>query len=91
MFNSPSGWYDPLIQNQAYVDFATNAPGYGPLQSASVLKKLNESYYKAGGCKDQEQACYDAGNSDASVKICTDADNYCVSRLPSPLALCFNG
>ncbi|KAF8868635.1 Alpha/Beta hydrolase protein, partial [Infundibulicybe gibba] len=56
-----NGWYDPLIQNQAYVDFATNAPGYGPLQSASG--------------PGSGMLC--AGNSAASNKICENADNFC--------------
>ncbi|KAG6815520.1 hypothetical protein H0H87_001000, partial [Tephrocybe sp. NHM501043] len=79
-----NGWYDPLIQNQAYVDFATNAPGYGQLQTDEVIKKLNDAFYKPGGCKDQEESCYAAGNTTASNKICVDADNFCVcSRLSS--------
>jgi len=73
-----SGWFDPLIQNKAYVDFATNAPGYGPLQSDTVLKKMNQAYFGLGGCKEQEEACYAAGNSDASNKICLKADDFCV-------------
>ena len=55
-----SGWYDPLLQNQAYVDFATNAPGYGQLQSDKVIAKLNKAYFGEGGCRDQELACYAA-------------------------------
>lgn len=73
-----SGWYDPLIQNLAYLDFATNAPGYGQLQSDAVLQKMNTSYFEANGCLEQEQACYDAGNSSASNAICIKADNFCV-------------
>jgi hypothetical protein len=74
-----SGWYDPLIQNKAYVDFATNAPGYGQLQNDTVIRALNEAYFGKGGCKEQEEACYAAGNSTASNKICRDADDFCVS------------
>lgn len=77
-----SGWYDPLLQNEAYVTFATDAPGYGQLQSDAVIAALNEAFFGADGCKVQEQACYDAGNSTASNKICGDADNFCVSLLP---------
>lgn len=73
-----SGWYDPLIQNLAYLTFATNAPGYGQLQSDAVLKKMNTSYFEANGCQVQEQACYDAGTSAASNAICIKADNFCV-------------
>ena len=73
-----SGWYDPIIQNKAYVDFATNAPGYGQLQNNTVLQRLNQAYYGPGGCKDQEEACYAAGNSDPSNEICRTTDNFCV-------------
>lgn len=77
-----SGWYDPIIQNQAFVDFATNAPGYGQLQSDEVIKQLNEDFYGHNGCKAQEEACYAAGNNATSDKICRDADDYCVRFFP---------
>jgi hypothetical protein len=73
-----SGWFDPLIQNKAYVDFATYAPGYGQLQSNATLQNLTQAYYGPNGCKIQEEACYAAGNSTASNKICRNADDYCV-------------
>ncbi|TFK31316.1 alpha/beta-hydrolase [Crucibulum laeve] len=79
-----NGWYDPLIQNKAYVDFATNAPGYGQLQSDDVLKQLNESFFAPGGCKEQEEACYAAGDSPESNKICKDADDFCVDNVFVP-------
>ncbi|KDR67991.1 hypothetical protein GALMADRAFT_1058390 [Galerina marginata CBS 339.88] len=79
-----NGWYDPLIQNKAYLDFATNAPGYGQLQSTSVLKKMNTSYFETGGCKDQETACYAAGTGANSNSICSKADNFCSENLFSP-------
>ncbi|KNZ78375.1 Carboxypeptidase S1 [Termitomyces sp. J132] len=79
-----NGWYDPLIQNKAYVDFATNAPGYGPLQPPSVLEQLHDSYYELGGCKDQEEACYAAGLLPASNQICMTADDFCVENVFIP-------
>jgi len=75
-----SGWIDPLIQNKAYLDFATYAPGYGQLQPNSTLQQMYNDYYNSGGCQDQQEACYAAGNSSQSDKICEDADNYCVRR-----------
>ena len=80
---SPSGWFDPLIQNLAYVQFATNAPGYGQLQDDTVLAALNQSFFGPGGCQEQELACYAAGESDDSNTICRQADNFCVS-VPVP-------
>ncbi|KAF9025745.1 alpha/beta-hydrolase [Hymenopellis radicata] len=80
-----NGWYDPLIQNKAYLDFATDAPGYGQLQSDDVLAQMNESYFAPGGCLDQEQACYDAGrDSTQSNDICGTADDFCVINLFIP-------
>jgi hypothetical protein len=82
-----SGWYDPLIQNQAYVDFATNAPGYGQLQSDEVIQQLNSAFFSAGGCQDQEKACFAAGDTTASNQVCRDADNFCVRNLPSSILI----
>lgn len=73
-----SGWYDPLIQNQAYVDFATNAPGYGQLQSDEVIAQLNQAFFGPGGCQEQEEACFAAGTGPESNTICGNADNFCV-------------
>ncbi|KAJ7639710.1 alpha/beta-hydrolase [Mycena polygramma] len=81
---SSAGWYDPLIQNLAYLTFATNAPGYGQLQSDAVLQKMNTSYFEPNGCLEQEQACYDAGTGTASNAICIKADNFCVDNLFIP-------
>jgi len=79
-----NGWYDPLLQNKAYVDFATNAPGYGQLQNETVIKQLNEAFYGKNGCKEQEEACYAAGNNAQSNKICATADNYCIINVFVP-------
>lgn len=73
-----SGWFDPLLANKAYVDFATNAPGYGRLQNDTVISELNKAFYGKNGCKEQEEACYAARFSVASNDICATADNYCV-------------
>jgi len=79
-----NGWYDPLLQNQAYVDFATNAPGYGQLQSDDVIAKLNQAFFGAGGCQEQELACYAAGTGTDSNTVCKTADNFCVDNVFSP-------
>lgn len=76
-----SGWIDPLIQNKAYVDFAANAPGYGPLVSPSTVEKMNNSFFKNNGCQVQEEECYTAGTADSSDKTCIEADDFCVCCL----------
>lgn len=79
-----NGWYDPLLQNKAYIDFAINAPGYGQLQSDDVIKQINDSFFQPNGCKDQEEACYAAGTSPHSDKICRNADDFCVENVSVP-------
>ncbi|EIN14710.1 alpha/beta-hydrolase [Punctularia strigosozonata HHB-11173 SS5] len=79
-----NGWYDPLLQNKAYVDFATNAPGYGQLVNDSVLEQLNEAFYGENGCKVMEEACYAAGTNSSSNAICISADNFCVENVFIP-------
>ncbi|KAH8112948.1 alpha/beta-hydrolase [Phellopilus nigrolimitatus] len=87
-----NGWYDPLLQYGSYVDFATNAPGYGQLQSDKVIAELNQVFYGEGGCKDQELACYAASEADAAGKngpgnstlsddLCSTADNFCANNV----------
>lgn len=79
-----SGWIDPIIQYKAYIDFAANAPGYGPLASDSDLQKMNASFYGPNGCLEQEQTCYAGGDSTTAVSVntaCNDADIYCVGTL----------
>ncbi|KAJ7436142.1 alpha/beta-hydrolase [Mycena galericulata] len=72
-----NGWIDPLIQNGQYINFAQNAPGYGAIQSAATVKKMNTTYHESNGCLAQQQACYAAGNSSSSNSICSKADNFC--------------
>ncbi|KAG1757895.1 Alpha/Beta hydrolase protein [Suillus lakei] len=76
-----NGWFDPLIQNIAWLNFATYAPGYGQLQPDDVLKDMSDVLYGSDGCVAREKACYAAGNSPSSTKICLDADNYCIGNL----------
>ena len=47
-----SGWFDPLIQNQAYLQFTVLAPGYGRLQNDSVIEALNDAFFDDGGGAD---------------------------------------
>lgn len=86
-----SGWIDPALQYLAYINYGSNAPGYGPLVSASTIKSANSSYYKSGGCLSQIQACYAASPANVSASssdsTCENADNYCVRYPPICLFL----
>ncbi|KAI9567731.1 Alpha/Beta hydrolase protein [Boletus coccyginus] len=79
-----NGWYDPLIQNIAYYDFTTYAPGYGQLQPDDVLKNVSQGLYGHNGCVVQGQACYAAGNSTESNEICRQAEDYCLNYVYVP-------
>ncbi|KAL0574094.1 hypothetical protein V5O48_007853 [Marasmius crinis-equi] len=76
-----NGWFDPLLQNKAYIDFNIDAPGYGQLQNATVIQKMSDKFYGPGGCKEQQQACYDAGDTPESTDLCKAADNYCYQNV----------
>ncbi|KAG1908428.1 alpha/beta-hydrolase [Suillus fuscotomentosus] len=79
-----NGWFDPLIQNIAWLNFATHAPGYGQLQPDEVLKDMSNALYGSNGCIVQEKACYAAGHSTSSNRICQDADDYCIDNIYYP-------
>lgn len=78
-----NGWYDPLIQYQAYYNF-TNFPGntydYAPF-NASISSMMYNAMYGPGNCYDQTVDCYDSGRND----ICSAADNFCYSEVEAVL------
>ncbi|CCL99512.1 uncharacterized protein FIBRA_01530 [Fibroporia radiculosa] len=79
-----NGWFDPLIQNKAYVDFAKYAPGYGQLQNDTVIEQVTRAFYEPEGCQAQLIDCSKAGNSSESNTICKDADDYCLDKVLTP-------
>ncbi|CAD6456619.1 a139bd2e-de1d-451e-afce-76f43ecff7ff [Sclerotinia trifoliorum] len=72
-----NGWYDPLIQYQAYYNF-TVSPGntydYSPF-NATVEAELYNNLYGAGNCVDQIKDCAARGINE----ICAAADNFCAN------------
>ncbi|KAG2130145.1 Alpha/Beta hydrolase protein [Suillus bovinus] len=76
-----NGWFDPLIHYVSYLNYTTNAPGYGKLRPDGVLKNMSNFLYGPNGCVAQEKACYAAGNSAESNKICQVADKYCIRNV----------
>lgn len=79
MSDKSSGWFDPVIANKAYIDFATYAPRCHRLQQPDVIKTMTEAYYGHAGCRDQLQLCSALENSSDSNKVCHEADVHCVS------------
>ncbi|KAF7334281.1 Alpha/beta-hydrolase [Mycena sanguinolenta] len=75
------GKHDPLIQYTSYITFAEDAPGYGPLQPASVISKMSDAFFQNDtGCRARLQACYAAGTTSADNALCAAANSLCVSH-----------
>ncbi|KAF8524562.1 alpha/beta-hydrolase [Hysterangium stoloniferum] len=80
-----NGWFDPLLQYRSYIDFAADAPGYGPLVDASVIEQLNTTWFSANGCLAEELKCYAAGTDSKSNTICKKTDNDCFEQTFVPI------
>ena len=76
-----NGWFDPLIQYQAYYNFTVfpgNSYGYKPY-NATVTTQLTNSLYGRGNCLDQLKSCYATGRND----VCSSADTFCATYIES--------
>lgn len=76
-----NGWFDPLIQYQAYYNFSVypgNTYDFDPY-NASVKAEWYNNLYGEGNCVDRTLECYATGRSD----ICSAADNFCSSKVES--------
>ncbi len=74
-----NGWYDPLIQYQAYYNFSVspgNTYNYLPLNQ-SVKNQWYNNLYGPGNCYDQTVDC----NTNGINEICTAADNFCYQQV----------
>lgn len=76
-----NGWYDPLIQYQAYYNF-TVSPGntydYSPFNK-SVQAQFYNNLYGPGNCVDMIKDCAARGINE----ICAYADNFCAYLVES--------
>lgn len=78
-----NGWYDPLIQYQAYYNFTVypgNTYDYRPYNS-SVEEQIYNALYGPGNCYDQTVAC----NTGGLNEICMAADSFCANEIEVPL------
>ncbi|KAF3051732.1 hypothetical protein E8E11_007259 [Didymella keratinophila] len=74
-----NGWFDPLIQYQAYYNFSVfpgNTYDYDPY-NASVKAQWYNNLYGAGNCVDMTKQCYATGEN----AVCSRADNFCASEV----------
>lgn len=76
-----NGWYDPLIQYQAYYNYSVS-PGntYGTtLFNKSTQAEMYNMLYGPGNCVDQLKQCYRTARND----VCSTADSFCASNVES--------
>lgn len=74
-----NGWFDPLVQYQAYYNFSVfpgNTYDYDPY-NASVKAEWFNNLYGEGNCYDQTKDCYATGQN----SICARADDFCYSKV----------
>lgn len=86
-----NGWYDPLIQYQAYYNFTVfpgNTYDFKPFNK-STEKKMYDALYGKGNCVDGIKACYAKGLSTGD-KLCSKADNYCAENVEEVLDFAAN-
>ncbi|KAK5131352.1 hypothetical protein LTR08_001018 [Meristemomyces frigidus] len=78
-----NGWYDPLVQYQAYYNFTVfpgNTYDYSPFNQ-SIQDMMYNSLYGPGNCYDMTVDCYTTGLND----ICSAADNFCYLEVEAVL------
>ncbi|KXG47461.1 Peptidase S10, serine carboxypeptidase [Penicillium griseofulvum] len=76
-----NGWFDPLIQYQAYYNFSVfpgNTYDYNPYNE-SVQAEWYNNLYGEGNCVDRTRECYATGRAD----ICAAADTFCANKVES--------
>lgn len=74
-----NGWYDPLVQYQAYYNFTVypgNTYDYSPFNT-SIQHKMYNALYGPGNCYDMTVDCNIRGLNE----ICAAADNFCFNEV----------
>ena len=71
-----NGWYDPLIQNEAYYNFSVSN-SYDVVLDKKHADMMYNAIYGPGNYRDQILQCYNTGRQD----ICQDADNFCSNEV----------
>ncbi|EFQ87460.1 hypothetical protein CFE70_006153 [Pyrenophora teres f. teres 0-1] len=74
-----NGWFDPLVQYQAYYNFSVypgNTYDYDPYND-TVKAQWYNNLYGPGNCVDRTKQCYETGNN----AVCSSADSFCASNV----------
>ncbi|KAK5150435.1 hypothetical protein LTS14_010125 [Recurvomyces mirabilis] len=78
-----NGWYDPLVQYQAYYNYTVypgNPYDYSPF-NASVQDMMYNALYGPGNCYDQTVDCYRTSINE----VCSVADSFCANNVEAVL------
>lgn len=76
-----NGWFDPLVQYEAYYKFASGGNTYDYMPyNESVLAEWHNALYGKGNCVDRTLDCRATG-SDA---VCAAADDFCANKVEAP-------
>ncbi|KAI1805603.1 alpha/beta-hydrolase [Daldinia bambusicola] len=76
-----NGWYDPILQYQAYYNFTVfpgNTYDYAPF-NASIESMFYNNLYGPGNCIDRLKDCKATGSN----AICSSADSFCANLVES--------
>ncbi|KAI1781398.1 alpha/beta-hydrolase [Hypoxylon cercidicola] len=76
-----NGWFDPIIQYQAYYNFTVfpgNTYDYVPF-NASIESMFYNNLYGPGNCLDRLNDCKATGKNE----ICSNADSFCANMVES--------
>jgi carboxypeptidase C (cathepsin A) len=77
-----NGWFDPLIQYQAYYNFSVypgNTYDYNPYND-TVKAEWYNNLYGEGNCLDMTKDCARTGQN----SICSRADDFCYANVEAP-------
>ncbi|KAF2853202.1 carboxypeptidase S1 [Plenodomus tracheiphilus IPT5] len=77
-----NGWFDPLVQYQAYYNFSVypgNTYDYDPYND-TVKAEWYNNLYGPGNCVDRTKDCYATGQN----SVCAAADEFCYSKVEAP-------
>lgn len=77
-----NGWYDPLLQYQAYYNYTVfpgNTYDFRPFNKSTEKLMYNNMYGK-GNCFDRIKDC-DSRRLSAGNKVCSTGDDYCANNV----------
>lgn len=81
-----NGWYDPLVQYEAYYNFTVfpgNTYDYSPYNK-SIQDRLYNAMWGPGNCYDQTVDC----NTRGINEICSAADSFCANEVSEQAQSC---